>query len=184
MNRNVLIALVLGGAVVGAGVALWLQQRPPDTPPTPSEQVGTPSPRVEATTVTLYWLNAQGDRLVGVPRTFKEKSTNQLLSIALQSVIKDPPPDNLYSAIPKDTEILSLQTEGQDIRIDLSSAFAKGGGTTAIQGRLIQLLYTLTSLDPSARVFLSIEGKPITYLGGEGIEVKQPMTRKDYPDIL
>lgn len=181
MNRSVLLGFVIGAVAIGAVIALWTQ-RAPDTLAPP--QVVTPSPAEEVATVSLYWLNSQGDRLVAVSRSFKEKSTGQVLTLALQSLIKETPPDNLYSAIPKDTEILSLQTEGKDIRINLSSAFGRGGGATAIQGRLIQVLYTLTSLDPSARVFLSIEGKPVTYLGGEGIEVKQPMTREDYPEIL
>jgi Spore germination protein len=181
VRRNVLIGFVIGAVLVGAGVSL-IFNRPPDPPP-PIALETTPPTEVSAT-VTLYWLNSQGDRLVAVKRTIKEKATSLVLVLALQSLIKEPPPDNLYSAIPKDTEILDLQVDGQDIRLNLSSAFGRGGGATAIQGRLIQVLYTLTSLEPTARVFLSIEGKPVTYLGGEGIEVKQPMTRQDYPEIL
>ena len=182
MRSNVLIGFVIGAVLVAAGASL-LFNRAPDTAP-PNETVTTSPPAVDSATVSLYWLNSQGDRLVAVKRTIKEKATAQILHLALKSLIQESPPDNLYSAIPKDTEILDLQTDGKDIRVNLSSPFGRGGGTTAIQGRLIQVLYTLTSLDPSARVFLSIEGKPVTYLGGEGIEVKQPMTRNDYPEIL
>jgi len=181
MQSKVLIGLVIVAILVGAGASILLHRAPETPPPTAVE---TTPPDEASATVTLYWLNSQGDRLVAVKRTIKEKSTSQVLNLALQSLIKETPPDDLYSAIPKDTEILDLQADGQDIRLNLSSAFGRGGGTTAIQGRLIQVLYTLTSLEPSARVFLSIEGKPVTYLGGEGIEVKQPMTRQDYPEIL
>ncbi len=181
MQGKVLTVFLVVAILIGAGAAFLVNRSPVNPPPTAVE---TTPPDDAATTVTLYWLNSQGDRLVAVKRTIKEKATTSVLYSALQSLIKETPPDNLYSVIPKDTEILDLQADGQDIRLNLSSAFAQGGGTTAIQGRLLQVLYTLTSLEPSARVFLSIEGKPVTYLGGEGIEVKQPMTRQDYPEIL
>ncbi len=44
-------------------------------------------------------------------------------------------------------------------------------------GRLAQILYTATTLEPDAPVWLSVEGKPLEVLGGEGLLLEQPLSR-------
>lgn len=177
--------VMLAFIAVAGGVAVALLFSPNSKPPQETVSPTPTAPEVAETTVQLYWLNNQGDRLVAVPKVFKEKSVTEVLRSALQTLITEVPSDpNLFNAIPSNTKILDLEVKGKEIRLNLSQAFEQGGGTTSIRGRLLQVLYTLTSLEPSAQVYLAIEGKAIDYLGGEGIEVKQPMTRQDYPDTL
>jgi spore germination protein GerM len=95
-------------------------------------------------------------------------------------ITENPPESELYSAIPTNTKVLSATTKNKEIRINLSKAFTSGGGSASMQGRIIQVLYTATTLEPDAKVFLSVEGKPLKLIGGEGLEVPQPMTRKDF----
>lgn len=155
------------------------------TQPKATPDNGKPTEVVAETQVQVYWLNNQGDQLVAISRVVKQKSRLDSLRTGLEALITEPAPDpNLFSAIPKNTRILDLSIDGKEIRVNLSQEFAEGGGSSSIQGRLVQVLYTLTSLDPNAGVYLSIEGKPLEYLGGEGIEVKQPMYRKDYADTF
>jgi spore germination protein GerM len=66
------------------------------------------------------------------------------------------------------------------VHINLSKEFTMGGGTASMTARVAQVLYTATSLNPNAQVWLSIEGEPLKTLGGEGLLIEQPLTRKSF----
>jgi spore germination protein GerM len=62
--------------------------------------------------------------------------------------------------------------------VDLSREFEQGGGSNSMQSRLLQVVYTATTFEPTAEVFLTIEGKKLETLGGEGVDVPSPLTRR------
>jgi spore germination protein GerM len=75
---------------------------------------------------------------------------------------------------------LSVQADSNEVYVDLSPQFTTGGGSASMIGRLGQVIYTASSLNPDAKVWISVGGKPLEILGGEGLEVPQPATRKNF----
>ncbi len=79
------------------------------------------------------------------------------------------------TAIPPGTELLGAEVKGQDVYVDLSKEFNQGGGSAAMAARLGQVIYTAAAVEPGAQVWISIEGEPLTELGGEGLLIDQPL---------
>jgi spore germination protein GerM len=109
-----------------------------------------------------------------VPQT-QEGYAKESLTILLASAGKE---GKQTTTIPTGTKLLSSQIKDDGLHIDLSKEFTEGGGSTSMQGRIAQVLYTATSRNPDMPVWISVEGKQLEALGGEGVEIKQPITRK------
>lgn len=109
-----------------------------------------------------------------VPQT-QEGLAKESLTILLASAGKE---GKQTTTIPAGTKLLSSQIKDDGLHIDLSKEFTEGGGSTSMQGRIAQVLYTATSRNPDMPVWIAVEGKQLEALGGEGVEIKQPLTRK------
>ncbi len=87
------------------------------------------------------------------------------------------------TTIPPGTKLLDLKVDKTGIKINLSREFGNDDGPDMLIGRLAQIIYTTTTGDPNAKVWIQVEGKPLELLGeGHGIEVAQPMTRKFFEE--
>ncbi|MBW4445089.1 MAG: GerMN domain-containing protein [Plectolyngbya sp. WJT66-NPBG17] len=157
-------------------------QSVPAAPPT-SQNLITPQAPTTEKTAQIYWLRDSATDLELVPIAVKVKSADReeaQLTAAVNNLLSDAPNKDLMTGIPNGTTLRSLKVKSDSVYIDLSKAFASGGGSLSMTGRLAQILYTATSLNPTAKVFLSVEGKPLTVLGGEGLIVDQPLTRSQF----
>jgi spore germination protein GerM len=182
LNKKVWLGLIVVAAIGGGGAAALLYNNKVTTQP-PDVIQNTPSnpPVSNEVQVTVYWIESREKRFVAVPTAVKTANTEVALKTALSTMISEPVKQpGLYSAIPPQTKVLDFTIKDKNIQLNLSKEFTSGGGSASMIGRVVQVLYTSTSLDPNANLFLSIEGKPLNYLGGEGLEIQQPLTRKDF----
>lgn len=142
-----------------------------------------------------YWLAISGAdvSLMAQPLTLAaDTEPETAVKIALETLLAGSKLSrDLATSIPEGTRLLNLKITPGGIYIDLSSEFSQGGGSSSMTTRIAQILYTATCLDPTAGIFLSIEGQLVNEthpLGGEGLLLSQPLTRaqftKDFPPNL
>lgn len=149
-----------------------------------------PSSTAEQVSVQVYWLKDTGTQLELVPATLMleaGRSPESQLQQAFEYLLNDTNATDgaeesgaIASTIPANTHLNSVEIDAEGIHVDLSAEFTLGGGSASMGGRLGQVIYTATTLDAEAPVWLSIDGTPLELLGGEGLMVSQPMTRAEF----
>ncbi|MBR2068816.1 MAG: GerMN domain-containing protein [Candidatus Gastranaerophilales bacterium] len=124
---------------------------------------------------TCFFYSSTG-KLIPVKREF---SVKQSLENTIDMLLKGPTitesRQGIYSEIPKNVDLISVN-QGQDsIIVNLTSAFGQGGGSQSIENRLKQLSKTIKNRYKDKKIYLYIDNKEVEYLGGEGVYVKQPL---------
>jgi spore germination protein GerM len=186
------VAVITGIIIAAGGGAAWwaksaLDDRTAVSKPNPApivepEVPEIPEPITEEKVVKISWLDPTDEsiELVSNTMTFaKSVKSERVLSAALETLFDSPPP-NYTTAIPEGTKLLDLTTDKKGIHLNLSKEFTSGGGSASMSSRLAQVIYTATSSDLNKPVWISVEGKPLTSLGQEGVIITQPMTRKEF----
>lgn len=164
----------------------------PTTPaqlPTVDTQTKPPASKIvqNQETIKIWRLDDDGKKTVLVPQESKDPGSatsdpqvriERSMSSLLASAGK--PDGQLTSTIPVGTKLLSTKIMADGIHIDLSKEFTEGFGATSMMGRLGQVVYTATSQNPDAPVWITVEGKKLEVLGDVGVEIRQPITRQTY----
>lgn len=180
------LALLAGG---GAAWWTWHSVNPPSSSQAPTIESPTsqvsPSPAEPVPvgqTVQVYWLKTVGDRIepTASPVTINEDEPKAVLEAAFKTMLEGSSDPELTSTVPEGTTLKSVDIRDDGVHVDLSQEFTTGGGSASMTGRLAQVIYTASTLDPTAPVWISVEGEPLEVLGGEGLIVDQPMTRADF----
>lgn len=163
----------------------------PVTPPSPSQlPVSQPSPQASTppvlpiqTNVALYWVRPTGEDFELVPMEVLVQDTKDsevVLATAFNRLLTGAPESNTFSSIPQGTKLLNLAVKDDGVYLNLSREFTSGGGSASMISRVGQVIYTATSLQSDAKVWLYVEDEPLELLGGEGLEVPQPTTRENF----
>jgi hypothetical protein len=150
--------------------------------PTPSP-VDTTDPSA-VTTVSLYFLRSEtlGVAHRALPAT--EAPATAAMEALLAGPDKREKAAGLGTAIPEGTILNGVTIEDGTARVDLSGAFASGGGSLSMQARVAQVVYTLTQFRTVRRVVFLVDGDPVEALGGEGLVLDEPQRRADWVGLL
>ncbi|KAB8330785.1 spore germination protein [Scytonema tolypothrichoides VB-61278] len=194
-----IIAAISAAVIAVAGGVAFFASKPPDknissNPPiNPPVQIPVPAvTQPPASTNQLgveqkaevFWLQDTGSGLKLVPQTVQVKalgnSPNQILEGAFQQLLAGTTENTEITTIPPGTKLLGVKTASDGIHVNLSQEFESGGGSSSMMGRVGQVVYTATGIDKNAKVYIEVNGKPLEVLGGEGLELEQPLTRESF----
>jgi spore germination protein GerM len=177
-----LVAGIASLLVVAGGATWWFSQPPLEQPFPPDIQQPKQTADLQP---QVYWLQGEGT-LVPQKVTISSGATpEKALKDAFTQLLDQPKDSTLNTAIPEGTRLLSLKVTEQGVYVDLSREFAQGGGSSIMTHRVAQAIYTATSINPAAKVYLSVEGQAIDEehpLGGEGLILSQPTTRQQFKE--
>ena len=124
-------------------------------------------------------LNATQSGLYAVKRPLIKGKPH--LDSSVIELLKGPTPAELkegyYTEIPQGTSLIEIKYLSDEIDVNLSKEFNSEGGSESLEFGLKQLVKTIFETDPEKPVYLEVEGKKLKYLGGEGLEVPQPLKK-------
>ena len=178
------IAFAITAALATGGGLAWWSFQPPNSVNSSVTPNVVQNPQTQSTTAKIYLLKDTGKNLELVPLPV-EVNTNQpntALTAAFNSLLANINNETASSTIPEGTKLRSIKILDDGIHVDLSTEFTTGGGSASMMGRLAQVIYTATTLQPEAKVWIDVEGKPLEILGGEGLEIERPMTRQSFEE--
>jgi spore germination protein GerM len=185
LPRRLIVAAIAGLLLIAGGTAWWritaVQQQEttnqvePDSPTQPDD--------VAIAQVYVLTLNDTAIELMPVSLEIDASDPEAILTAAFEQLLAgELTDDSRFSAIPEGTVLQSLSVEADGVYLSLSDEFTQGGGSASMQGRLGQVIYTATSVDEEAAVWISVESEPLEVLGGEGLLIDQPMTRDRFDE--
>lgn len=197
-NKNISFGIIAGisaSVVIASGTLAWFMTQTPNsstTNTTSSQTIKNPTEQLNSQvnqqqTANIYWLRTkdQGLDLVSQPLKIAANQPDKVLEKAFTILLAGPTEGTGSTTIPTGTKLLGITVENNDIKVNLSQKFTSGGGSASMIGRVGQIVYTATSLNPQGKVYIQVNGQPLEVLGGEGVEIEQPLTRekfnKNYP---
>ena len=140
-------------------------------------------PRGKAAGVKVYFF--KGDKLFAVERPLKADETP--LNTAFRELVAGPSAEELgqgvASRLPADVKIFSLRVQGKTAIINFNRQLGSHpGGAAQLQGMLKQIVYTATEIPGIEKAWVWLEGKTQIVLGGEGLVLDRPLSRRDLSD--
>lgn len=132
---------------------------------------------------TLYWIRSGDTTFSLAPRSRQlgTRTPEAYAKAAIAALAAGPTAREqaagLAGAVPPGTDVVSAELRDGTLVVELTPAFAEGGGSSSMRGRLEQVRWTLTQPGWSEAVALRMDGVPLRVLGGEGLMVPERWSR-------
>lgn len=152
---------------------------PPATPAVEPSVTPTTTPAKESVPITVFF--SYQEKMQAVQR-WAPAGTTAVLREALTALLAGPTAAEksagLSSQIPAGTKLRGVSIDAGVAQVDLSREFNTGGGSLSMFHRIAQVVFTASQFDTVKSVRFYLEGKRLDVLGGEGVIIDKPQTRK------
>jgi spore germination protein GerM len=134
----------------------------------------------------VYFITVNDDgaiHLKSVVRTVEsgENHSRQALDILLSGPDSSEINKGLFSMIPKNSRLLSIQIKDRTAWCNFNEDFQFNDlGREGYIAQLAQIVFTLTEFEEIDNVQILIEGKQLDFLGADGISIRDPLDRSHF----
>ena len=110
-------------------------------------------------TATLYFANADGDKLVQEVVEISYSSSISVERVVVEQLIKGPLTDDAYPVIPPDTKLISVSTKDGICYVNLDNGFLKQGYDVTEAVPIYSIVNSLTAIPGISKVQILINGE-------------------------
>ena len=123
------------------------------------ENAGSEINNYQYTTLTLYFANETGDKLVPETRSVYYSTSVPLERVVVEQLVKGPAEEGHYAVLPSDTNILSVTTSENIAYVNFDNPFMNGTMSVVQEIPIYALVNSITTNCPVQRVQFSIDGE-------------------------
>lgn len=168
LGKKIVVVLIIVAVVVAAYYLLsnWPLMRDRDAPQ------GIQSVSEETRSVTLFFADREGDRLLAETHEIPEREGFEVLvESVVAELIRGPHDDKLVSVIPPQSDVLQVfwDDEEQTLFLDMNRAFVTNhqGGSTAEYYTISMIIGTINANFPQVRKLqFLVDGYPVETIAG------------------
>ena len=123
------------------------------------ENAGKEINNYQYTTLTLYFANETGDKLVSETRSVYYSTSMPLERVVVEQLVKGPSEEGHYAVLSPDTNILSVTTSDNIAYVNFDETFVNGTISVAQEIPIYALVNSITTNCPVQKVQISINGE-------------------------
>ena len=123
------------------------------------ENAGKEINNYQYTTLTLYFANETGDKLVSETRSVYYSTSMPLERVVVEQLVKGPLEEGHYAVLSPDTNILSVTTSDNIAYVNFDETFVNGTISVAQEIPVYALVNSITTNCPVQKVQISINGE-------------------------
>ncbi|MCG8571316.1 MAG: GerMN domain-containing protein [Spirochaetes bacterium] len=159
------------------------------SPPPQKQQIPTQSPKEKTAqqriSKKIYFSKLDQNDHIQLVESYRSVSKEIPLTESIQQLLQGPNSNEenhqFLTNIPNGTQLLSISIKNKIAYLNFSHDFEKNHyGKESTINQLKQIVYTATEYNNINAVQFLIDGKIKTYLGGEGVFIDKPLSRKDF----